>query len=107
MNNRSAIFILFMCIIVISLISIILENNNAFEGFKNLPSIGRGTGIGGVGYDLDYSYSKPKNSDKFGNMRYPGRAYLGIVNGKNSFSYDNPSDDSQLSFDFISLNNIF
>lgn len=107
MNNRTAIFMLFMCIVVISLISIILENNNTFEGYKNLPGIGRGTGIGGVGYDLDYSYSKPKNNDKFGNMRYPGRAYLGVVNGKNQFSYDNSGDDSQLSFDFISLTKLF
>jgi len=107
MKKQTAISMLFMCIVVILFIGIILENNNTFEGYKNLPGIGRGTGIGGVGYDLDYSYSKPKNSDKFGNMRYPGRAYLGVVNGKNGFSYDNSSDDSQLSFDFISLTNLF
>jgi len=66
-------------------------------------SIGRGYGIGGVGYDLDYTPQVDiPNGKLFGNMRYPGKAYLSIAE-PNGYLYNNQSDDSIpfLSFPFL------
>jgi hypothetical protein len=106
MKNKNVLVILFLGVVFVLLTSMLFEST-FIEGYKNMPPIGRGAGIGGVGYDLDYSYSKPLNNDKYGNMRYPGRAFLGVTNGKKEFSYDNTSDDSPLTYDFLSLNKIF
>ena len=70
------------------------------ESFISRPALGRGSGIGGVGYDLDY---KPEvnipNGHLFGNMRYPGKAYLSIAE-PSGYLYNNNSDDSISFFSF-------
>ena len=91
-------FGLFVFIFIILLVGLIFETN--IEGYKNLPPIGRGTGIGGVGYDIDNTYVKPKDSDKIGNMRYPGNDFLKIANKNDAFYYDTIGDDEPLSFGF-------
>jgi len=70
------------------------------ESFISRSAIGRGSGIGGVGYDLDYipEVNIPKGN-LFGNMRYPGKAYLSIAE-PSGYLYNNNSDDSISFFSF-------
>lgn len=91
-------FGMFLFIFITLFVGLIFETN--MEGYKNLPPIGRGTGIGGIGQDIDNIYVKPKNSNKIGNMRYPGKDFLNIANKNDSFYYDTVGDDDPLSFGF-------
>ena len=95
--KTQSIFGLFVFIFIVLLVGLIFETN--VEGYKNLPPIGRGSGIGGVGYDINNTYVKPKNSDKIGNMRYPGKKFLNIANKNDEFYYDIVDNDDPLSFD--------
>lgn len=92
--------LLFISILIFLSFGILFENNLFIEGYKNLSPIGRGYGIGGIGYDLDYTYTKPANSNKIGNMRYPGKAFLSVADGKTSYNYTNLSDDIPSFFGF-------
>ena len=100
MKYCSIISLLVICILIFVSSGILFETYRFSEGYKNLTPIGRGYGIGGVGYDLDYTYTKPLNSDKFGNMRYPGKAFLSIADGKTKYKYTNLSDDIPSFFGF-------
>lgn len=59
-----------------------------------------GIRIGELGHELDY---KPQvnipNGNLFGNMRYPGKAYLSIAE-PSGYLYNNQSDDSITFFSF-------
>lgn len=74
------IFQLLVFIFVILLVGLLFETH--IETYKNQYSIGRGVGTGIIGHELNYTYITPKNSDKFGNLRYPGKAFLNVADGK-------------------------
>ena len=89
---------LFILLVVILTIKPLLYP--LMEGFGGRSGIGRGYGIGGVGYDLDYvPQTNIPNGNLFGNMRYPGKAYLSIAEPSN-YLYNNQSDDSISFFSF-------
>lgn len=85
-----SLFVLLVVLLIIKpLFSPLMES---FE--HSSSSIGRGYGIGGVGYDLDYvPQHNISNGTLFGNMRYPGKAYLSIAEPSN-YLYNNQTDDS-------------
>lgn len=95
MNKTNWIIGLFILLVVTFLFKPFLQ-----ETFISRSAIGRGYGIGGVGYDLDYlPQANIPNGNLFGNMRYPGKAYLSIAE-PSGYLYNNSSDDTISFFSF-------
>jgi hypothetical protein len=98
MNKIQSIIGLLIFIIIVFSMNMIFGKQMSFsnEYFTNNKV---STGI--IGYELEYKpVNNIPNGDFSGNMRYPGKAYLGISNGNTDFMYNNRSDDSPLHFGF-------
>ena len=87
---------LFILLVVIISMGSIFGSNimESFQAYNGMPSLN-------VGHKLKYkaNINIPKGN-LIGNMRYPGRAYIGTINGAQGFQYDNSSDDAPSSFGF-------
>lgn len=69
------IFGLFIFIFIVLLVGLLFETH--IETYKNQYSFGVSRGI--IGYKLNNTYVAPKNNDRFGNLRYPGKSFLNIA----------------------------
>lgn len=82
---------LFILLVITFLIKPFLQ-----ETFISRSSIGTGN----IGYELHYRPQlKIPNEHLFGNMRYPGKAYLSIAE-PTEYLYNNNSDDTISFFSF-------
>jgi hypothetical protein len=98
MNKYIIILFILLVITLITkpLLSPFIENFST----RSVTGIGRGYGIGGVGHDLDYvPQTNIPNGNLFGNMRYPGKAYLSIAE-PSGYLYNNQTDDAISFFSF-------
>ena len=95
MKKIQSIFALLLLLVVIFSMNMIFGSKETFISANSGPS------TGSIAHELDYKpTTNISNGNMFGNMRYPGKAYLSIANGESNFMYNNSSDDTIFNFGF-------